>query len=159
MTDERRYRRERIRKARGAWKQVKRLTRLPAKAKKAIICGQLYPTLYYGCEGFPRATEEMLRLSREWSGWVLGAWRGSATSKVEELSGVEDLQGTMRKRRIRWAVSVYARHLPCTAPASGTAGPQSDLRDGECRMGMGATDDPIEGEARDRGSRMAGRSS
>lgn len=44
--------------------------------------------------------------------WVIGAWRGSAAAKAAEISGIEDLQDVMNKKRIRWAASVYARHLP-----------------------------------------------
>ena len=42
----------------------------------------------------------------------MGAWSGSSVEKVELLSGVEDLRQVMRKRRIRWAASIYARNLP-----------------------------------------------
>lgn len=104
-----------MRKARAAWEQVRRLTRLPMRAKKQIVCRQLYPILYYGCEAFPQATEEMTRMSREWGRWTVGVWRGSANSIIEDLSGVEDLQWVMEKR-IRWAASVYGRNVQVLNP-------------------------------------------
>ena len=60
----------------------------------------------------------MCRLSREWARWVVGAWRGSSARKVEELSGVEDLQRVMTKKRIRWAASVYGRYIPALRPVA-----------------------------------------
>ena len=68
LTDERRHWRERLRKAKGMWEQVRRLTRLilPPSAKKSIVCGQLYPVLYYGCEAFPEPNEEMLGRDGWW---------------------------------------------------------------------------------------------
>lgn len=92
LGDERSHWRERLKKARGMWEQVRRLTRLPPKAKKTIVCGQLYPVLYYGCAAYPEPNEEMVRLSRQWARWVVGAWSGSSVERVEVLSGVEDLR-------------------------------------------------------------------
>ena len=103
---------ERLKKARGAWECVRRLTRLPPKAKRTIVCGQLIPILCYGCEAFTEPNEEMRRLSRTWSRWIVGAWAGSNSGRVETLSGVDDLDEIFRKRKIRWAASVYGRYLP-----------------------------------------------
>ena len=112
LGDERRHWKERLKQARALWEQVRRLTRLPPKAKKMIVCGQLLPVLCYGCEAFTKPSEEMVRLSRQWARWVVGAWAGSSVERVEILSGVEDLAEVFRKRKIRWAASVYSRYLP-----------------------------------------------
>ena len=114
--NERRHWKERLKKARGMWECVRRLTRLPPMAKRTIVCGQLIPILCYGCEAFDRPNEEMRRLVRMWSRWVVGAWRGSNAQKIESLSGIDDLDEWFGKRRIRWAASVYGRHLPELRP-------------------------------------------
>ena len=54
----------------------------------------------------------MIRLVRQWARWVIGTWAGSSVEKVEALSGIEDLGEFFRKKKIRWAASVYGRHLP-----------------------------------------------
>ena len=54
----------------------------------------------------------MRRLTRAWSRWIIGAWSGSNAARVEALSGVDDLDEIFRKRKIRWAASVYGRYLP-----------------------------------------------
>ena len=43
---------------------------------------------------------------------MIGAWQGSNTRKVEALSGIDNLNEWFRKRKIRWAASMYGRHLP-----------------------------------------------
>ena len=112
LGDARRHWKERLRKAKGAWECVRRLTKLPPKAKKTIVCGQLLPILCYGCEAFAEPNEEMRRLARTWSRWIVGAWSGSQAGCVEALSGVDCLDEIFWKRKIRWAASVYGRHLP-----------------------------------------------
>ena len=42
---------------------------------------------------------------------MVGAWRGSSDDKVEEISGIAQLERLMRNKRLRWAASVYARHM------------------------------------------------
>ena len=54
----------------------------------------------------------MTRLARTWSRWVVGAWQGSSAERVSELSGIDEVAQIFQKRRIRWAASVYGRHLP-----------------------------------------------
>ena len=110
--DEKRHWKERLKKAKGMWECVRRLTRLPPMAKRTIVCGQLIPILCYDCEAFTEPNEEMRRLVRTWSRWVIGAWAGSNALKVESISGIDDLDEWFRKRKIRWAASVYGRHLP-----------------------------------------------
>ena len=46
----------------------------------------------------------------------MGAWRGSSNTRVEDLSGMEELERAMKKKRIRWTASVYGRHLPILKP-------------------------------------------
>ena len=114
--NERRHWRERLKKARGMWECVRRLTRLPPMAKRTIVCGQLIPILCYSCEAFDEPNEEMRSLARAWSRWVVVAWRGSNAGKIESLSGIDSLDEWFRKRRVRWAASVYGRHLPELRP-------------------------------------------
>ena len=80
--------------------------------ERTIVCGQLIPILCYGYEGFNGPNEEMRRLVRAWSRWVIGAWQGSNAQKVEALSGIDNLDKWFRKCKIRWAASVYGRHRP-----------------------------------------------
>ena len=110
--DAKQHWKERLKKAKGMWECVRRLTRLPPLAKRTIVCGQLIPILCYDCEAFTEPNEEMRRLVRTWSRWVIGAWAGSNALKVESISGIDDLDEWFRKRKIRWAASVYGRHLP-----------------------------------------------
>jgi len=42
----------------------------------------------------------------------VGAYRGSNANKVEELTGISDLQRLMQNKRIRWDAAVYGRYLP-----------------------------------------------
>ena len=65
--NERRHWKDRLKKARGMWECVSRLTRLPPMTKRTIVCGQLIPILCYGCEAFDEPNEEMSRLVRAWS--------------------------------------------------------------------------------------------
>ena len=58
----RRHWKERLKKARGMWECVRRLTKLPPMAQRTIVCGQLIPILCYGCEAFDEPNEEMRRL-------------------------------------------------------------------------------------------------
>ena len=109
--NERRHWKARLKKARGIWQYVTRLMRLPPMAKRTIVCGPLIPILCYRCEAFDEPNEEMRRLVRTWSRWVTGAWQGSNTQKVEALSGIDNLDEWFRKCKIRWAASVYGRHL------------------------------------------------
>ena len=79
--------------------------------KRTIVCGQLIAILCYGCEAFDEPNEEMRTLVRAWSRWVVGAWQGSNAQKIEALSGIDNLDEWFRKRKVRWAASVYGRHL------------------------------------------------
>ena len=81
-------------------------------AKRTIVCGQLIHIPCYGCEAFDGPNEGMRRLVRAWSRWVIGAWQGSNAQKVQALSGIDNLDEWFRKRKIRWAASMYGRHLP-----------------------------------------------
>ena len=73
---------------------------------------QILPILTYGCELYPEASEQQRRLAMECQRWVVGAYRGSANEKVEFLTGISELERLMMCKRIRWAASVYGRHLP-----------------------------------------------
>ncbi|KAF8416304.1 hypothetical protein EV426DRAFT_700104 [Tirmania nivea] len=99
-------------KAKAAWELVQRLTKLPPKGKKQIVCGQELPILTYGAELHTEPSEEMERLSAEWGRWVCGGWRGSVRTKIKDITGIQDLKTWMWTKRIRWAASVYGRALP-----------------------------------------------
>lgn len=85
LQDRNRHWRERLNKARVVWASVRRLTRLPAKCKKQLVCGHLLPMLTYGAEAYTELVEEIVRLDRQWSR------RGASARRVEELSGIEEL--------------------------------------------------------------------
>ena len=55
---------QRLKKARGMWECVRRLTKLPPIAKRTIVCTQLIHILCYGCEAFEEPNEQMIRLVR-----------------------------------------------------------------------------------------------
>lgn len=88
------------------------MSRLPALGKRVRVTQQLLPIITYGCELYPEPSEQQCRLAAEIHRWVVGAYRGSSTRKVEALTRISDLRSLMRNRRIRWATSVYGRHLP-----------------------------------------------
>jgi len=88
------------------------LGRLSAAGKRRIVTQQILPILTYGCELYPVASEQQRRLATECQRWVVGAYRGSDTEKVEALIGISGLDRMMMCKRIRWAASVYGRHLP-----------------------------------------------
>jgi len=91
---------------------VKRLGRLSAAGKRKIITQQILPILTYGCELYPEVSEQQRRLAAECQRWVIGAYRGSDNDKVEALTGISELGRLIMCKRIRWAASVYGRHLP-----------------------------------------------
>lgn len=99
--DEKKHWREWERKAKGAWEHIRRLSRLPPRAKKQIVQGQLLPLLTYGVELHQNPTEPMRQLLREWQRCVVGAWRGSNADRVEELSGILDIDSIIRYQRVR----------------------------------------------------------
>ena len=112
MGDKRKHQKYRAQKARAAWEMVKRLGRLSASGKRRIVTQQILPILTYGCELYPEASEQQRRLATECQRWVVGAYRGSDTEKVEALTGISGLDRLMMCKRIRWAASIYGRHLP-----------------------------------------------
>jgi len=44
--------------------------------------------------------------------WMVGAYPESRADKVHALVGLNDVGVIMQNQRVRWAASVYARHLP-----------------------------------------------
>jgi len=57
-------------------------------------------------------SEQEKRLAKDMNRWVVGAYRGSRADKVQALCGVSDSGDIMATKRIRWAASVYGRHIP-----------------------------------------------
>jgi len=112
MLDQRRHQKYRCQKAKAAWEVVKRLSKLPARGKRTILTQQLLPILTYGCELYPDPSEQQRRLAYELYRWTVGAYPGSRADKVQALVGLQGIEVIMRNKRIRWAASVYARHLP-----------------------------------------------
>ena len=112
MQDQRRHQKYRCQKAKAAWEVVRRLSRLPARGKRSVLTQQLLPILTYGCELYPEPSEQQRRLAYEMYRWTVGAYPGSRMDKVQELVGLNDIGVIMRNKRIRWAASVYARHMP-----------------------------------------------
>ena len=112
MQDQRRHQKYRWKKTKAAWEVVKRLSKLPARGKRAILTQQLLLILTYGSELYPNPSEQQVPLAYEMYRWTLGAYPGSRKDKVQALIGLDGLDTIMRNKRIRWAASVYARHLP-----------------------------------------------
>ena len=112
MGSKQRHQKYRLALAKAVWSQVRRLSRLPPKEKRQVVCGQILPILLWGSELHDKPSESMNRFAAELSRWVIGAWRGSNKQRVEEISGIMQPEELMRNKKIRWAGSVYARHLP-----------------------------------------------
>jgi len=112
MQGRRRHQKYRCQKTKAAWEVVKRLSKLPTRGKRAILTQQLLPILTYGCELYPNPSEQQSRLAYEMYRWVVGAYPGSRKDKVQVLVGLDEIGTIMRNKRIRWAASVYARHIP-----------------------------------------------
>jgi len=112
MQDQRRHQKYRSQKAKAAWEVVRRLSRMPAEGKRKILTQQLLPILTYRCELYPDPSEQQRRLANELYRWVVGAYPGSRADKVQALVGLQDIGVIMLNKRIRWAASVYARHMP-----------------------------------------------
>ena len=112
MGDQRRHQKYRAQKARAAWEMVRRLSKLAAVGKRRIITQQILPILTYGCELYFEPSEQQQRLAAECQRWVVGAYTGSNRRKVEELTSIGEVGRVMLCKRIRWAASVYGRHLP-----------------------------------------------
>ena len=110
--DQARHQKYRTQKARAAWNMVRRLSKLCPGGKRKIITQQILPILTYGCELHYEPSEQQRRLAAECQRWVVGAYAGSNGVKVEELTGISGLARMMMCKRIRWAASVYARHMP-----------------------------------------------
>jgi len=76
------------------------------------VTQQILPILTCDCELYPEPSEQQRRLAAGIQRWVVGAYRGSDREKVEELTGIAEVGRLMLCRRIRWAASVFGRHLP-----------------------------------------------
>jgi len=112
MGDQQRHQNYRTQKAKAAWDMVRRLSNLGADKKRRVVTQQILPILTYGCELYHEPSEQQGRLAAECQQWVVGAYPGSNGVKVEELTGISDLARMMMCKRIRWAASVYGRHIP-----------------------------------------------
>ena len=112
MGDRCRHQKYRTQKANAAWEMVRRLNKLTALGKRKIVTQQILPILTYGCELYPEPSKQHSHLAAEIQRWVIGAYRGSNKRKVEELAGITEIGRLMLCKRIRWAASVYGRHLP-----------------------------------------------
>ena len=107
-----RHQKYRTQKASAAWNMVRRLSKLSAAGKRKVIVQMILPILTYGCELHYEPIERQRRLAAECQRWIVGAYAGSNAAKVEELTGISELERMMMCKRIRWAASVYGRQLP-----------------------------------------------
>jgi len=112
MQDQRRHQKYRCQKTKAAWDIIRRLSRLPAIGKRKILTQQLLPILTYGSELYPTPSEQQERLAYEMYRWTVGGYPGSRKDKIQRLVGLGDIKEIMRNKRVRWAATVYARHLP-----------------------------------------------
>jgi len=110
--DQKRHQKYRAQKAQAAWSLTRRLSNLNTLGKRRVITQQILPILTYGCELHCVPSEQQTRLAAECQRWVVGAYQGSNRLKVEELTGISELGRMMTCKRIRWAASVYGRHIP-----------------------------------------------
>ena len=110
--DWKKHQKYRPQRTRAAWGMIKRLTRLPPRETAKLVVGQLLPMLLYGAELHDSPWEEGAWLAREMSRWVVGAYRGSSGERIETVTGIEQLERQIIVKKVRWAVSVYGRHIP-----------------------------------------------
>lgn len=96
-------------KANAAFQMVRRLTRLPPREKKKIVVSQLLPILTHGAELHWKPSKKGELYAAEWNRFITGAWRGSSRERVACIAGIAGLEEAMRRKRIRWAASVYDR--------------------------------------------------
>jgi len=113
---ERQYWKFRMGRAEAVFNIVRRLTRLPPQAKRKVVIGQLLPTLTYGSELHHEPTEETSRLAAKFARWVAMGYQGSSRQKIEDITGIGQLEVLTQRKRLRWAASVYARHEPELRP-------------------------------------------
>ena len=88
------------------------LNKLTALGKRKIVTQQILPIPTYGCELDPEPSKQQRRLAANIQRWIIGAYRGSNRETVEELTRISEIGRLMMRKRIRWAASVYGRHLP-----------------------------------------------
>jgi len=100
----------------AAFNGVRRLSRLNPEGKRKIVIGQLLPTLTYGSELHTEPSEEASRLAGRMARWVCMGYQGSNRQKVEEITGISQLEVMTHRKRVRWAASVYGRHEPELRP-------------------------------------------
>ena len=103
-------------RAEAAFNIVRRLSRLPPEEKRKVVIGKLLPILTYGSELHTTPSEEGSRLAARMSRWVVMGYQGSSRRKVEELTGIGQLEELTHRKRVRWAASVYARNEPELLP-------------------------------------------
>jgi len=81
-----------------------------------VAIGKLLPILMYGPELHTKPPEESSRLAATISRWVVMGYRGSSKEKIEDISGIRQLEVLTHRKRVRWAASVYSRHEPSLRP-------------------------------------------
>ena len=108
----RKHQKYRTQKTRAVWGMIRSLTRLLPREKAKVVVGQLLPMLLYGAELHDTPWEEGARLVGEMSRWAVGGYRGSSRERIEALTGIVQLERQMVVKKVRWAGSVYGRHIP-----------------------------------------------
>jgi len=107
-----RYWKFRVGRTLAAFNAIKGLTKLPPEAKRKVVIGQLLPTFMYGSELHSELTEQGTRLAATMARWLAMGYKGSSRRKIEDITGIEALEVLTRRKRTRWAASVYGRHEP-----------------------------------------------
>jgi len=104
IQDRQRHQKYRSSKTMAAWEVVRRLCKLPAKGKRALVTQQLLPILTYGCELYPEPSEQQRRLANTIYRWTIGVYPGSRADKVQALTfvGLHDIGVIMKNKRIWW---------------------------------------------------------
>jgi len=72
--------------------------------------------LTYGSELHTDPSEEASRLAGRMARWICMGYKGSSRQKVEEITGIAQLEVMTHRKRVRWAASVYGRHEPELRP-------------------------------------------
>ena len=90
---------------------IRRLSRLPPREKKKLVVSQLLPRMTYGAELHNTPSKKVEIYAAEWNRCIVGEWRGSSTERVADIAGIAELEEAMKRKKIRWAASIYERGL------------------------------------------------
>ena len=103
-------------RAEAAFNVVRRLSRLPPQEKRKVVIGKLLSILTYGSELHTIQSGEGTRLATRMPRWVVMGYQGSSRRKLEQLTGIGQLEELTHRKGVRGVASVYARHEPQLLP-------------------------------------------